>query len=350
MSTGNSHYSCGVKHYQNLRAIVSFWGWTILLFLVAFDATPVIGQESLRRVKVIELPHVEGRIDHMDVDLARHRFFVAALGNNSAEAIDLKQGKVIRSISGLDEPQGICYISKSDRIVVANGGDGSVRIFDGSTFAEVKRIKFPADADNVRYDSSLNRIYVGYGDGALGIIDASTFKELGRITLPGHPESFQLDQDGSRIFVNVPTARQIVVLDARKQERISSIALEDESANYPMALNQDILLLFIGCRKPPRLLLIDTKSQRFLSKVDIDSDIDDLFYDSKNRCIYLSCGSGFLDVIRANGSKEFTLTSRIKSAPGARTSLFAPQLNQLFLAVPHRGEQRAAVWVYDVKP
>ncbi|MBI1805201.1 MAG: WD40 repeat domain-containing protein [Ignavibacteriae bacterium] len=321
----------------------------LILFLAALGVSQTPAQKVLELLREIPLPHVEGRIDHMDVDMAHQQLFVVALGNNSVEIVDLKQGKVVRSINALDEPQGICYIPKSDRIVVANGGDGSVRIFDGSTFAEVERVKFSDDADNVRYDALMNRIYVGFGDGALGIIDASTFKEIGRIALPGHPESFQFGRDSSRIIVNVPSAKQIVVLDARNQKRISSIALEDESANFPMALDRELHLLFIGCRKPSRLLVIDAKSQRILSKVDIDSDTDDISYDQKNRRIYISCGSGFLDVIERNDSSDYTVTSRIKTASGARTSFFALQLNQLFLAIPHRGDQGAAVWVYDVK-
>jgi DNA-binding beta-propeller fold protein YncE len=324
-------------------------GTLLMLFCSSVGVSQTKAEKALQLIHEIPLPHVEGRIDHMDVDLVHKRLFVAALGNNSLEVVDLKQGKVVHSIGGLDEPQGIRYISKADRIVVANGGDGSVRVFDGSSFAEVTRSKFSGDADNVRYDSSSNRIYVGYGDGALGLIDATTFKEIGSIALSGHPESFQFEEGGSRIFVNVPTAKEIVVIDSKNEKQISSIALEDEAANFPMSMDRDNQLLFAGCRKPPRLLVIDSKSQRVVSRIDIDGDTDDILYDSRNKRIYISCGSGFLDVIEGIGSNRYTVTSRIKTASGARTSLFAPGLNQLFLAVPHRSEQRAAVWVYDVK-
>ena len=200
----------------------------MILLLGTFGILQAEAQRVLQFVGEIPLPRVEGRIDHMDIDVQNRRLFIAALGNNSVEVVDLKQRKVIRSMTGLDEPQGIRYISKSNKIVVANGGDGSVRIFDGSTFEEAQRIKFADDADNVRYDSSTDRIYVGYGEGAIGLIDALTFKELGVITLPGHPESFQLEQAGSRIFVNVPAAKRIIALDGMNQKQISSIELEGE--------------------------------------------------------------------------------------------------------------------------
>jgi YVTN family beta-propeller protein len=307
-------------------------------------------RQALHRVQEIALPHVEGRIDHMDADPQNRRLYVAALGNNSVEVVDLNQRRVTGSIRDLEEPQGLCYLPASDRIAVANGGDGTVRLFEGRTLAEIARIKLSGDADNVRSDSSRSRIYVGYGDGALGIIDASTFKELGSIALPGHPESFELDPENSRFYVNVPSAKQILVLDAAARTRVSSAGLGDASGNFPMALAKDLHLLFAGCRNPSRLLVLDTRSQHILSMVDIVGDVDDVFYDSKHRCLYLSCGSGFLDVVTENGSKEFTLTARIKTAPGARTSLFVPQMNRFYLAVPHRGDQEAAVWVYDVKP
>lgn len=334
----------------DMITLASLWAPTMLVFIAASSSVPTFAQVPLRLVERIKLPDVQGRIDHMDVDVAGRRLFVAALGNNSVEVVDLNRKTVVHRITGLDEPQGIRYIPKSRRIVIANGGDGSVRVFDGSTFAEVKQISYSGDADNVRYDASMDRIYVGFGDGALGIIDAVTFKEIGTISLPGHPESFQIDQAGPRIFVNVPAARQIVVLDAQKLERISSIPLPDESSNYPMALDPEHHLLFVGTRKPARFLAFDTQSLHLLSKVSIDGDTDDLFCDSRSNSQYVSCGSGYVDVVELQAPARLTVTSRIPTAAGARTSFLAPQLNQFLLAVPHRGAQEAALWVYDTRP
>jgi YVTN family beta-propeller protein len=102
----------------------------IILFLFAASAW---GQASppLRLEKTIELTDVQGRIDHMSVDVKAGRLFVSALGNNTVEVIDTKAGKRIKTIGGLQEPQGVLYVPSVDRLYVANGKDGSVRILMG---------------------------------------------------------------------------------------------------------------------------------------------------------------------------------------------------------------------------
>src|SRR6266704_2998450 len=142
----------------------------IVLFSCAFLACAQ-QSEPLRQVGAVALPGVQGRIDHLSVDLNNQRLFVAALGNNTIEIIDLKTSKRIHSIPGLAEPQGVLYVPPVSRLYVANAGDGSLRIFDGSSFQLLKSIAFEDDADTLRYDSGDNQVWVGYGSGALGAIE-----------------------------------------------------------------------------------------------------------------------------------------------------------------------------------
>src|SRR5205814_5285273 len=110
-------------------------GFGVLMLLCVFLSCPTYGQDnaSLKSVQTIPIPGVEGRIDHLSVDLKGQRLFVAALGNNTVEVVDLAQGKRIRSITGLQEPQGILYIAELDQVIVANGGDGTLRTFDAKS-------------------------------------------------------------------------------------------------------------------------------------------------------------------------------------------------------------------------
>ena len=133
------------------------------------------------------MPEVQGRIDHLSVDVKGQRLFVSALGNNTVEVIDIKAGKRIKTIGGLQEPQGVLYVPATDRLYVANAKDGSVRVFDGSSYAALKTLAYGDDADN----SARKRIYVGYGSGALGEIDNEGNK-TGEIKLDAHPESFRI--------------------------------------------------------------------------------------------------------------------------------------------------------------
>ena len=204
----------------------------------------------LRLVQTIPLTNVEGRIDHMAMDLKGQRLFVAALGNNTVEVLDLRAGNRIRSITGLHEPQGVGFIAEFNRIFVANGKSGACDVFDGSSFQLIKSVTFSDDADNVRYDAKARRVYVGYGSGGLGIIDAATGDQLGEIKLEGHPESFQLEKFGPRIFVNIPTSQKIIVVDREKRAATTTWPTYGATANFPMALDESIIGCLSGFENP----------------------------------------------------------------------------------------------------
>ena len=162
-------------------------------------STPAASGSSgiLRLIQTIPLLNVAGRIDHLSVDVKAQRLFVAALGNNTVEVIDLKAGKVIHSISNLNEPQSALFIPSLNIIFVTNGSNGICQIFDGTSFDEISRVELSGDADNIRYDSNSNSVIVGYGDGGLSFINVETGKEEGNVELAGHPESFQLEPSGT---------------------------------------------------------------------------------------------------------------------------------------------------------
>ena len=181
----------------------------IFIFLLASAALGYAqATQPLRLEKTIKLPDVQGRIDHLAVDLKGGRLFVAALGNNTVEVIDIKAGKRAKTIAQLQEPQGVLYVAETNRLYVANGKDGSVRVFDADSYAPLKTLDYNDDADNLRYDSGRRRIFVGYGSGALGEIDSGSNKTAD-IKLDAHPESFQLEKDSPRIYVNLPNAGKV---------------------------------------------------------------------------------------------------------------------------------------------
>ncbi len=304
----------------------------------------------LRLERTIPLPNVKGRIDHMAVDLAGERLFVAALGNNTIEAVDLRAGKRIRSITRLNEPQGVLYLSESQKLVVTNGGNGSCKVFDGNSFRLLDTVEFSADADNIRYEPHTQQVYVGFGAGALGTFNAKTGQLLWEVRLAGHPESFQLEATGPRVFVNVPTAAQVAVVDRTKREVAAIWPLKDAKDNFPMALNDNDHRLFIGCRNPAKIIIYDTESGKIVGNLDIAGDIDDIFYDLKAKRLYASCGEGYLCVFQQIDADRYAAKAKIPTAKGARTSLFVPEQGRLYLAVPYHGKQQAEVWVYTVQP
>jgi DNA-binding beta-propeller fold protein YncE len=316
----------------------------IILLLFAASVWAQAGQ-PLQLEKTIELPDVEGRIDHMSVDVKGGRLFVSALGNNTLEVIDIKAGKRVRTISGLQEPQGVLYVSDVDRLYVANSKDGRVRVFDGSSYAPLKSLDYGDDADNLRYDSDHKRIYVGYGSGALAEIDEQGNK-AGEIKLDAHPESFQLEKDSARIYVNLPKSRKLAVLDREKRAIIATWPIGMALANYPMALDQADHRLFVITRFPARLLVFDTTTGKTVQRLPAAGDCDDVFYDRTRKRIYATGGEGTISVFEQTDPDHYKESARITTVKGARTGFFSPELDRLFLAVRRQGTQAAAIWVF----
>jgi YVTN family beta-propeller protein len=321
---------------------------TLLAVLVTRWAAPASESTALRLVATIPMEGVEGRIDHMTASRDGRRLFVAALGSDRVLRIDIGAAKVTATISGVREPQGVCYLEASRRLVVASGGDGNARFYD-QAMAPIGTVGSLEDADNVRYDAGANLVYVGYGQGGLAVIDPDKMVKLAEIRLDGHPESFQLESSGTRIFVNVPTAGEIEVVDRQKRSVVAKWRVRDGADNFPMALDEPDRRLFVGLRKPARMLVLDTESGRTIARVDACGDTDDLFYDQSNRSIYLSGGEGCVSVFKQVNADTYRPLATIRTSGGARTSFFVPAARRLYVAAPHRGALQAAVLVFETE-
>jgi YVTN family beta-propeller protein len=297
----------------------------------------------------IPLGEVRGRIDHLAVDLQRKRLFVAELGNDSVGVVDLADRKVVRTITGLKEPQGVGYEPSTDTLYVANAGDGSVRMFAGSDYKPTRRIELGSDADNIRVDAASKRVFVGYGSGALAVIDPSTGSKVGDIPLKAHPESFQIDPETSQIFVNLPDARGIAVVDGVSQKQIGQWPLANQRANFPMALDparRQVLVIF---RAPAALGVFSMTDGKSVSTAETCGDADDLFVDARRNRVYVSCGAGFVDVLEAKEA-AYRRIARIPTVSGARTSFFAPEMDRLFVAVRASSGEPASIWMFRPGP
>jgi len=303
----------------------------------------------LKLKQTIPLSGVEGRIDHFAFDPAGERLFVCALGNNTVEVLDLRKGERVHSITGLDAPQGVAYVPELDRVFVANEKGGICRIYDGKSFQALGELNFEADADNVRYDQATKKIYIGFGSGGIAVVNALDGKQVGSIKLSAHPEAFQLEKNGSRIFVNVPNSRHIAVIDRDKREVVARWKTDLAFGNFPMALDESNHRLFVGCRLPSRLVVLNTDSGDVVAKIDISGDSDDVFYDSKRHRIYAICGAGKIDIIDQTDPNTYTASTKVDTADGARTGLFVSERDTLFVAVPHHGSQKAEIRAYRIE-
>ena len=309
-------------------------------------ASPVTAQTALVLENKIPLGDIRGRLDHMAVDLGRQRLFVAELENNSVAVVDFHTREIAHVITDVRRPQGLAYVPSADTLFVANGSDGSLRMFQGEQYRPTAPIHLGDDADNVRFDPETNHVYVSYGEGALGIIDVASRRKIDDVALTTHPESFQLDRESNRIYVNSPKEQTLIVLDRISGKRIATWQTGNGS-NFPLAINNAASQVLVVFRNPARLVVFAASNGTPVTSVEACGDADDMFIDAKRGRIYVSCGEGFIDVFDAN---RYQLVERIPTLKGARTSLFVPEIDRLFAAARATAEAKAAVWVFRPGP
>jgi outer membrane protein assembly factor BamB len=306
------------------------------------------GKHLLTLQKEIALPNVKGRIDHIDINLKDQIAYIAALGNNTVEVVDLGNGKVTGSITGLDEPQGVAYIAKHQEILVANGGTGECGFYNALTLKKTGSIKLTDDADDVRYDAEADKIYVGYGSGGIAIIDAATHKQVANIPLPAHPESFQLDARAGKVWVNLPGSGMVGVADLKRLKLIAKWSKLLPRANFPMAYDEAQHRVIVGYRLPAKLIVYDCETGKEIFSAPMVNDADDLYWDATGKQVFVSGGSGAVNIFKQTGDTVYKQIADIKTRNGARTSLFVPDLNLLLIAARESGDQKAALLVYKV--
>ena len=324
---------------------------TIILAPLLFSFTGCNGQQPfgenyLPLIKKILLPNVKGRIDHQDINLKDEIVYVAALGNNSVEVVDIRSGKDIYSITGLREPQGVCYIPQKHEIFVANGGNGDCYFFNASSFEKTGTIHLSSDADDVRYDSLSSKIYVGYGEGGIAVIDANTHTQTGDVKLPTHPEGFQIDNTANLILVNLPGKNMIGVIDLKQSKLINTWFSNSPAANFPIAIDTSRHYVFVGYRHPAKLVVSDERTGKEISTNNMVSDVDDLYFDNYKKRVYVSGGGGFINIFQEDGVKLFKQIANIPTRNGARTSLFVPKLKIFILAQRSESNNPAQLLVY----
>jgi hypothetical protein len=323
-------------------------GWAILLaasliWPAATDAQTA--SPPLILEAKIPLGQVSGRIDHLGIDLKRQRLLVAELGNNSLGVVDLAAGKVLHQIANLSGPQGAAYVPFSDSVFVANAGDGSVRVLRGEDLTPIGRIELGDDADNVRVDTARSRVLVGFGKGALAVIDPVSLSKTADIRLKAHPEGFQIDETGTQVIVNVPDAHEVVVADLATGST-RSLPVQGAESNFPMAIDGEAHRVLVVFRSPPTLMALASQDWHVAAKAETCGDADDVFVDRKRHRVYVSGGEGVVDVLEPVEA-SYRRLARVPTVPGARTSLFVPELDRLFVAVRAASSEPAAIWVFQ---
>jgi DNA-binding beta-propeller fold protein YncE len=300
-------------------------------------------------VQTIPLKGKPGNLDHLALDSKRDRLLVANKANDTLDVVDLKSNALIKQVANQTGVQGIAYAADVDRVYAGLASNGLCNVLDGETYKAVKTIKFADDADNVRYDPRTKQIYVAHAEKALGVISTRTNILKIDVSLPAAAESFQVESKRPRMYIAAPSPCQIIVLDTEKNEVVASHPIKSAGGAHPIALDEANHRAFVGCRKEPMVVAIDTESGKELGTVGIPGDTDDLFYDAASKRIYASCGEGFIAVIKVDGDK-LELVEKVTTVKNARTCIYVPATRRLYLGVPRQeGKDGPEIQVYQAK-
>ena len=331
------------------------------LLLTSTIAWSVQGQNNspLKLIQKIPMPNVKGRLDHLGVDVAGRRLFAAALGDdqNTVEVIDLKAGKRVFSIMGQSMPQGVFYSPDFKTLFVANGKDGTCKIFDGGTFKLVDSLPLGTDANHVGYDPSTKILYVGFGDaksGGLAMIDTRTKKHIGDIKTDARSGGIKIEKSSSRIFVTLAGATNLGVVDSKKHEQIATWPVTGVQASVALAFDESHHRLFSGSRNPPMLTVLDTESGKQVTQLEGVAGIDDLWYDAARKRIYASGGreseAGFVYVYQQGDADHYEIIAKVPTRANAQTSIWVQPLNRYYVSASANEREEAAILVFEPQP
>ncbi len=334
----------------------------VTLIVLASWSTPAYAQDhvSLRLVQTIPMPNVKGRIDHMDVDVKGNRLFVAGLENGSLEVVDLHAGKWSKSIPGFKKTQGVAYVPSLNKVFVASGDDGMLRVFRGDTLDLLDAIKLDLGPNRVAYDPHRKLLYVGYGGkdagkdyGEVGIIDANTDKHVGDVKVEAHPAELLLDASGNTLFVFVSAASKVQVVDTNKREVVSTWPVSSQR-NGDGAFEETRQRLFIGTRTRPQMIVMDSQTGKEIANLPTVDGMDGVYFDTAHKRIYVSGGRdydvGYVFAYQQKDADHYETIGKIPTKPGAGTSFWSPELNRYYVAAPAHDKEEAAILVYEPEP
>lgn len=332
--------------------------WLLATLLVAHSQEH--DREFLRLIQTIPMPSVKGRLDHMDVDVEGKRLFVSGLENGSLEIVDLQTGKWSRSVPGFRKPQGIAYMPMLNKLFVASGDDGMLRVFRGDTLALLDSIHLDLGPNRVAYDWDAKHFYVGYGGkdagknfGEIGIIEPRSDKKVGDIQVAGHPSELLLNREGDVLFVLVPSTSEIQVADTRKRQVVSTWPVSSRRPGSA-ALDEATGRLLVGTHTPPEMIVMNSQSGKEVAALPAVEGMDGVYFDANRKRIYISGGRGsdvgFVYVYQQHEADHYTQIGKIPTRAGAGTSFWCPKLDRYYVAAPANAGQDAAILVYEPQP
>lgn len=330
-----------------------------VIFLMFFCIFVLRGRAQqtppLKLVQTIHLPNVKGGLSHFGLDLKGNRLFATLQKEKSVQVFDLRTMKLVQTIGGFEQPYTVFYREDVDRIYVTDENGGTLKIFDGTTYAPIKSVKLLLDAESIAYDPANHYLYIANGGADehqsyafISIVDTDAGEKVGDIKIDSDSlKDIVVEKSGPKMYVNNRGKNQVDVIDRKTRALIASWPITLGRGNVPMAFDEAHHRLFVGCRNG-QIIIFDTQSGKELQALPIGEGVDDLAFDSLSKRIYAASGGagGSVDVYEQTDRDHYKSLGKIPSEPGAREGRLAPDRGQYFVAVPQHENTEAEILVF----
>ena len=273
-----------------------------------------------------------GSWDYLTVDSQTHRLFVPR--STHTMVIDAESGKILGDVPGQKNAHGVAIVPEVGRGFISDGGgDGAVVIFDLKTYATLGKIAAQPDADGIIYDPSVRRVLVVSGDGGTLMsfkpdIDPSTGKIEAPIDLGGKPEFLASGGDG-KVYINLVDKDTVAVVDFKTRKVIARWPVAPGGSPVGMSIDTKNHRLFIGCRKPQKLIVMSTDDGKVITDLPIGAGVDATKFDRGQA--FASCRDGSLAVASETSPGKFEIVQTVKTPQGARTMGIDTTTHRIYL-------------------
>ena len=325
----------------------------VALFALVCNAWP----SNLQPAGVTDLPGISGDVDHLAIDTAGQRLFLAAEDNGTLRVIDLKTGKLERTVKGFHTPHSILFLPDQNELYVTDGSK-AVQVLDSTTFQVKKAIPTTPGADSIGVDRANHLLFAVSGGkdvsmtrSVISVIDTNSGKLLKEIPIDSaHAEAMALEKSGSKLYINITDKNYLAVFDRNTGKMISQWHIAEAKQNAPIAFDEANKRLFIVCRDPGKLVVVDSTDGHSIASFPTGARADEVVFDPMHHRIYVASGEGKIYPYEEVDADHYKALDPVESASGAKTAALYPDCSRLFVAVsPGEGKTGAKILAYSIQ-
>ena len=333
---------------------------TAILMMAAFLTGLTAAAQAAAPLKLVAkytMPAaVKGRFDHLAADVPGNRLLVTAESMHEVLVFNLRTGKYLRAITGIDIPHSILFRDDLNRLYIMDGGAGEVRIYNAKTYRQVGTVKLKVDSDCIGYDPATHDLYVTNGGGdahesfsTLSVVNTTAGRKVADIRIEGDSvEMMALDPSSPTLYINNPGRNLVDVINRRTRTVVQTWPVTMGKRNVAAALDPSTHRLFIACRSGV-IVVFDSETGKELQSFPIGTGVDDLIFDPASKRLYAACGSGVISVYHEDGPNHYSHLGDIAAARGSKNAVLVPELKRLFTTIPPQGTTPGEVYVYQVQ-